>query len=117
MFGILIIGLIGGTVNVLFLMHDLENGQREWSARYSKYNFKNWRAISLFYMWPMLLSDLAHSYKTLIKDTLITGFIVGTFSLSGMIGGLVAMSLSGLVSGWLWFREVQEKKRLATSLA
>lgn len=95
MLGMLIIGLFCGCISILFTVMEINE------------SLDNWNRLTKGMKWYEFYKAPYYAIKAwspVIIDTGITLGVIGLFSMGGMIGSIIALMSSSVISGYLYFR-------------
>lgn len=92
---ITIIGLICGGISIIFIVMEIDESFKNWG--YLTQNFKAYHIYKLPYI-------IIKAWLPLIMDVGITLGVVWLFSMGGVMGMLVSLMASSIISSYLYFR-------------
>lgn len=92
---ITIIGLCCGALSVLFIVMEINQSIREWSK-----SMRSLRGIQ----WVKLPLITLKSWSPLLFDVALTLGVVWLFGMSGMIGTMISLMASAVISGYVYFK-------------
>jgi len=110
-----IMGLFFGTFSVLFLVSELHLGMDNFKTYMANRNLSSLPWYKKMVAYPAqpfaMLYVIFICFKELIFDVALTIGILALFTIGGgIIGVLVALNASGIVSGYLYWRRRKEGK-------
>lgn len=97
---ITLIALVFGGISILFIASEI-NESIDNFLKLSEAN-RGLKKITLLWKWP-------GPFKRLAMDVAITIGIIWLFSMGGMMGMIVSLLCSGIISGNLWIRKRRKK--------
>jgi hypothetical protein len=100
MFSITVIGLSCGVISILFILAELFQSLNNWGRL--THGLKWYK----FYKVPYYVIK---AWMPVITDVGLTLFVVWLFGMSGMIGMMVSLMASALISGGLFVRRMLSK--------